>query len=194
MIRSNDHGPAHVHVFEGDGEAKINLDPIELMQVWKMKRDRLLERRRPSSRRTVSICCRGGKRSMENRAFDREYENAKRAAVRADRIEPRARSARYDRRTNRIVVELRNGASFMFPAELAEGLAGASPKDLADVQVTPSGAGLRWPSLDADLSLPNLLAGEFGSKRWMAKLGRNDRPEVTKEEPQRAGSRRRSKG
>jgi hypothetical protein len=130
---------------------------------------------------------------MENRAFDQEYERAKRAAARADRIEPRAKSARYDRRTNRIVVELRNGATFMFPAELAQGLAGAAPKDLAEVQVTPSGAGLRWPSLDADFSLPNLLAGEFGSKSWMAKLDRNGRDEVRKEEPQKARDSRRSK-
>src|SRR6266850_1693174 len=119
---------------------------------------------------------------MENREFDQEYERAKRAAARADRIEPRAKSARYDRRTNRVVVELRNGASFIFPAELAEGLAGASPKDLAEVRITPSGAGLRWPNLDADFSLPNLLAGEFGSKSWMAKLERNDRREGKKEE------------
>ena len=130
---------------------------------------------------------------MEDRAFDQEYQRAKRAAARADRIEPRAKSAHYDRRTNRIVVELRNGASFMFPTELAQGLAGASPKDLADVEVTPSGAGLRWPNLDADLSLPNLLAGEFGSKSWMAKLGRNDRREVSKEESPKARSSRRSK-
>ena len=121
---------------------------------------------------------------MEDRAFDREYENAKRAAARADRIEPRAKAARYDRRSNRIVVELRNGASFIFPPELAEGLAGASPKDLAEVRITPSGAGLRWPTLDADLSLPNLLAGEFGSKSWMAKLGRSARSTVRKEEPE----------
>ncbi|MEK6285321.1 MAG: DUF2442 domain-containing protein [Acidobacteriota bacterium] len=130
---------------------------------------------------------------MEDRAFDQEYERAKRAAARADRIEPRAKSARYDRRTNRIVVELRNGATFMFPAELAQGLAGASPKDLAEVQVTPSGAGLRWPSLDVDFSLPNLLAGEFGSKSWMAKLGRNGRGDVRREQPLKARSSRRSK-
>jgi len=130
---------------------------------------------------------------MENRELDREYERAKRSAARADRIEPRAKSARYDRRTSRIVVELRNGATFMFPAELAQGLAGASPKDLADVRITPSGEGLRWPSLDADLSLPNLLAGEFGSKSWMAKLSRNGRREARKEEPSNPGSGRRSK-
>jgi len=130
---------------------------------------------------------------MEDRAFDQEYERAKRAAARADRIEPRAKSARYDRRTNRIVVELRNGASFIFPPELAQGLAGASPNDLANVQVTPSGAGLRWPSLDADFSLPNLLAGEFGSKSWMAKLASKHKGEIRREGPLRAQSSRRSK-
>ncbi|MEK6324850.1 MAG: DUF2442 domain-containing protein [Acidobacteriota bacterium] len=130
---------------------------------------------------------------MEDRRFDQEYERAKRAAARADRIEPRAKSARYDRQTNRIVVELRNGATFIFPPELAQRLAGASPKELAEVQVTPSGAGLRWPNLDADFSLPNLLAGEFGSKSWMTKLGRNDRNQVRKEEPPKARSSRRSK-
>ena len=152
----------------------------------------IISRPNALSLRTRSICRRDGKRSMENRAFDKEYERAKRAAARADRIEPRAKSARYDRRTNRIVVELRNGATFMFPTELAQGLAGASPKDLADVQVTPSGAGLRWPSLDADFSLPNLLAGEFGSKSWMARIARNRTTEVRKVEPARARSGRKS--
>ncbi len=81
----------------------------------------------------------------------------------------------------------------MFPAELAQGLGGASPKDLAEVEVTPSGAGLRWSNLDADFSLPNLLAGEFGSKKWMARLGRNHMRVVRKEEPSKARSSRRSK-
>jgi len=131
--------------------------------------------------------------TLEDRAFDQDYVSAKRAAARADRVEPRAKSARYDRRTNRIVVELRSGATFMFPAELAQGLAGASPKDLAEVQVMPSGAGLRWPTLDADFSLPNLLNGEFGSKSWMEKLSRSDSLEVGKHEPAKARRSRRSK-
>lgn len=149
---------------------------------------------RNGRRKTDRLVTESGSSScMEDSAFEQEYERVNRAAAQADRNEPRARSARYDRRTNRIVVELRNGATFMFPAELAQGLAGASPRDLSDVQVTPSGAGLRWHSLDADLSLPNLLAGEFGSKRWMAQLGRNGSAEVGKEERSKARSSRRSK-
>ena len=38
VIRTNDHEPPQVHAFEGDGEAKINLDPVEVKQVWNMKR------------------------------------------------------------------------------------------------------------------------------------------------------------
>ena len=38
VIYFNDHQPPHVHAFEGSGEAKINLDPVEVVQVWKMSK------------------------------------------------------------------------------------------------------------------------------------------------------------
>jgi hypothetical protein len=130
---------------------------------------------------------------MGKETFDREYKKATEAAARANQIEPRAKSARYDRRSHRIVVELRNGASFIFPPDLAQGLAGASPEDLANVQVTPSGTGLRWPTLDADFSLPNLLNRVFGTPRWMAQIGQKASGEFKKKEPQRARNTRRTK-
>lgn len=109
---------------------------------------------------------------MAEKTFDEEYAAAVRAAALADATEPRAKSARYDRRAKRIIVELISGATFIFPPELAQGLAGASPAELAEVQVTPSGAGLRWPSLDADFSLSGLIMGVFGSPSWMRGLAR----------------------
>jgi hypothetical protein len=77
-------------------------------------------------------------------------------------------SARYDRRSARIVVELNTGVSVAFPARLAEGLAKAAPADLVQIEVSPTGLGLHWPRLDADVYLPALLQGVLGSKRWMA--------------------------
>lgn len=77
-------------------------------------------------------------------------------------------SARYDRRAARIVVDLSTGVQVAFPVRLAEGLADASATDLADIEISPSGLGLHWPKLDADLYIPALLQGVFGSKRWMA--------------------------
>lgn len=79
-----------------------------------------------------------------------------------------ALSARYDRRRSRVVVSLNTGVEVTFPPALAEGLAKASSADLAKIEITPSGLGLHWPKLDADLYVPGLLAGVFGSKRWMA--------------------------
>ena len=81
-----------------------------------------------------------------------------------------ATSARYDRRRARVVVTLSNGLELAFPAELAEGLAGAKPTDLNAVELSPTGLGLHWPRLDADLYIPALLEGLFGSRRWMAGL------------------------
>jgi len=76
--------------------------------------------------------------------------------------------ARYDRRRSRVVVKLNTGVELAFPAELAEGLRGASEHALAKVEISPSGLGLHWPKLDADLYVPALLQGVFGSRRWMA--------------------------
>jgi hypothetical protein len=78
-------------------------------------------------------------------------------------------SARYDRRRSRVVVTLNTGVELAFPTRLAEGLADASPDDLADIKISPAGLGLHWPRLDADLYVPALLQGVFGSRGWMAR-------------------------
>jgi hypothetical protein len=78
-------------------------------------------------------------------------------------------SARYDRRRSRVVVTLNTGVELAFPTRLAEGLADASPDDLSDIEISPAGLGLHWPRLDADLYVPALLQGVFGSKSWMAR-------------------------
>ena len=67
-----------------------------------------------------------------------------------------------------MVVRLNTGIEIAFPVALAEGLAGASPEDLADIEVSPTGLGLHWPRLDADLYVPALLRGVLGSRSWMA--------------------------
>ena len=86
--------------------------------------------------------------------------------------EPRATAVRYDVRADRLVVELSNGATFAFPPRLTQELAGARPDQLAEVEIAGAGFGLHWPNLDADLSIPGLLAGRFGTKAWMSELAR----------------------
>jgi hypothetical protein len=83
--------------------------------------------------------------------------------------EPRAASARYDRRLDRVVVELTNGCTFAFPPRLAQGLEGASDEELSQVEVLGAGYGLHWEALDADFTVPGLLAGIFGTGAYMAR-------------------------
>jgi len=107
---------------------------------------------------------------MSDEEFDKQFEEATKRGQEALRTQPRAKSAYYDAGSGRIVVELLNGCTFVFPAHLAQGLRGASGQDLAEVKVMPHGFALHWETLDADFSLEALMAGRFGSKRWMEQL------------------------
>src|ERR1700730_8516716 len=92
---------------------------------------------------------------------------AKRGGERSMKLEPRARTARYDRKSGCVRVNLTNGCSFAFPGRTAKGLERASDDDLAQVEILGLGLGLHWERLDVDLSVPGLLAGLFGTKAYM---------------------------
>ncbi|RZF65491.1 DUF2442 domain-containing protein [Sphingomonas populi] len=82
--------------------------------------------------------------------------------------EPRAKTARYDERLDRIVVELVNGCTFLFPPRLVQGLGSASVADIAEVDTGAFGFGLHWEKQDVDVSVAGLMAGRFGTARYMA--------------------------
>ena len=90
-----------------------------------------------------------------------------RASTRLART-PTAMAARYDRRSGRVVIDLSNGLSIAFRPQQAQGLEHATPDQLRTIDISPSGLGLHFPALDADLYLPGLLQGFLGSRRWMA--------------------------
>ena len=79
-------------------------------------------------------------------------------------------SARFDRRHRQLVVALHTGVSVTVPVRLVEGLAEAAARDLSEIAISPSGLGLHWPRIDADVDLPSLLRGVFGSAAWMERL------------------------
>ncbi len=110
---------------------------------------------------------------MSNLKLEAQITKAHVAGIVASISEPRAKDAYYDRETGEIVVQMRNGAKFSFPYQLGQGLQGASGDDLAEVEVTPSGEGLHWETLDVDFSIPALIKGIFGTPSWMAELGRS---------------------
>jgi hypothetical protein len=83
---------------------------------------------------------------------------------------PRAVLAHFDPIKGKIVIAFNDKTEFAFPPDLAQGLEKASPEELSEVKITPSGLGLHWESLDADLSIPDLMNGIYGTKKWMQAL------------------------
>lgn len=81
---------------------------------------------------------------------------------------PVAVTARYDRRVHRVVIALSSGIEVAFLPHDAQGLEVARPADLDVIEISPSGLGIHFPKLDADLYLPALLEGFFGSRHWSA--------------------------
>ena len=101
-----------------------------------------------------------------------EIDRARVAGQALDESEPRAIKAWYAADTDRIFIELNTEIIMGFPSQRLQGLEDATPRQLAEVEITPSGYGLHWESLDVDLGVPELVAGLFGSKAWMSELGR----------------------
>jgi hypothetical protein len=81
---------------------------------------------------------------------------------------PKAVSARYDRKNRAIEILLSSNLKVSFSPRDAQGLEKATPSELKEIEVSPSGFGIHFPKLDADLYLPAILQGFLGSRTWMA--------------------------
>ncbi|MGE5565532.1 MAG: DUF2442 domain-containing protein [Parcubacteria group bacterium] len=85
---------------------------------------------------------------------------------------PRVTAVRYSPELERLVIDLSTGIGLLIDFREVEGLEDARPDDLEHVEISPSGFGLHFPSLDADVYVPGLLEGRMGSAAYMAaKLG-----------------------
>jgi hypothetical protein len=99
---------------------------------------------------------------------NKNIEEANRRATELLAHVPRVVSARYDPKTGRIVIHLSSKLIVSFVPEDAQGLENARPSQLKEIEISPSGFGLHFPAVDADIYVPRLLEGFLGSKSWMA--------------------------
>jgi len=96
------------------------------------------------------------------------FEVASRRTKELQATIPRAVSARYDRRSGHVVVHLTSKLIVSFSPRDAQGLEDARATQLDEIEISPSGYGIYFPKLDADIYVPVLLEGLLGSKKWMA--------------------------
>lgn len=99
-------------------------------------------------------------------------EQFDKARANADPNEPRAIEAYYAAAERYLWVKLSTGELMGFPIDRLQGLSDGSDEQIAQIEIYPGGHGLHWEQLDADLSVPGLVAGLFGSKTWMSALGK----------------------
>jgi hypothetical protein len=99
---------------------------------------------------------------------DTQFDAANRRGTETKAGLPAVIKVHYDAAIDRIVLTLASGLELAFAPHLAQGLAGAQADDLGDAEISPSGLGVHFPRLDADLYIPALLEGFLGTKRWMA--------------------------
>ena len=89
-------------------------------------------------------------------------------AMEENRATGHATAARYDAAAKRLIVSISNGQELVIPTCLIQDLADADPADLIEIEITPAGLGLHWPRIDADVYVPGLISGVFGTRKWMA--------------------------
>jgi hypothetical protein len=71
-----------------------------------------------------------------------------------------------------VAVLFGDGVELRIPRRLVQGLEHASPDQLARIQIDGPGTGLVWPALGVAHYIPGLVAGIFGTREWMAEIGR----------------------
>ena len=84
---------------------------------------------------------------MNSKALIKEY------------IEPAALRAWAEERT--VYIELTDGRIVGFPADRFKLLSKASDRQLEEVTLRSNGFALRWESLDEDITVPGVVAGNF---------------------------------
>jgi hypothetical protein len=97
-----------------------------------------------------------------------EYKEANARMKELQANTPAATAAYYDKKSKNIIVNLSTGIGIFFSPRDAQGLEAGTPSQLSEIEITPSGFGLHFPKLDADLWVPSLLEGALGSRKWMA--------------------------
>lgn len=101
---------------------------------------------------------------------DAEIDAAIEAARRAERFDRRVVRASYSDSTDSVFLLLENGVTHSIPRGLLQGLSQARPEEMNEIELLGRGTGLYWPALDVSHLVSGLLAGVYGSARWMKDL------------------------
>jgi hypothetical protein len=72
-----------------------------------------------------------------------------------------------------LIFKLSDGHRHVIPREDLQGLQSATKEQIAQMEILGNGTGLHWPALNLDYYVPSLLRHIYGTRRWMAEIGRS---------------------
>jgi uncharacterized protein DUF2442 len=93
---------------------------------------------------------------------------------------PEAVAASYDPAGDAVAIRFADGVELRLPRRLVQGLQHATPEQLRRIEMEGPGTGLVWPALGVAHYVPGLVAGVFGTRQWMAEIGRRGGARRTK--------------
>lgn len=110
------------------------------------------------------------KLGLTEEEFERQFQEAtKRGAETLARL-PKAKSAKFDKKSKRLVLEMQNGTTLLVPVNLIQGLQTDDTRALSDFDLMVEGSQIHWHTLDVQFYIEDLLRGVFGTPRWMQSL------------------------
>lgn len=89
-----------------------------------------------------------------------DFESANQCAASTKAIFPPVESVKYDGAAERLVILLQNGVQLSISPRSIRGLEHARPCDLDNAEISPSGLGIHFRKIDADLYVPSLMDAE----------------------------------
>jgi predicted TPR repeat methyltransferase len=107
---------------------------------------------------------------------DAKIDAAMRQTRLYEKYDRRVVRATYSDRTGRFLLHLEDGVTHSIPRKLLQGLAEAEPSALSKIEILGRGTGLYWPALDVAHLVAGLLAGVYGSAKWMKNLQLESKP------------------
>lgn len=105
------------------------------------------------------------------RPTDAEIDQAMARGEALARRAIRALAVCYDAERDDVILSLSDGETLTIARSLIQGLGEASKEDVSAVELLGDGSGLHWERLDMDFTVAGLVAGIFGNRSWMERLG-----------------------
>lgn len=108
--------------------------------------------------------------SQRLREFDmtisrKDFEGANRRGVELKAQFSELISVRYDGDIEQLTFELRSGVKLLIPLHMVTLIENAKTEDFVNFEVSPSGLGVYFPSLDLDIYLPALFTADGLAKK-----------------------------